>query len=136
MKIIRNKKFVSGTIVSFIALGILVSLVPSVLAIGAGAGPVEVRGRLSIGARNIGSISDLIQILIALIKWTYTVFFIVAVLFILIAAYNFLRGGDNPKAVETAKAQLKYAVIAIVVALLASGAAVILGMVIASRGAV
>ncbi|HPW34502.1 MAG TPA: pilin [Candidatus Paceibacterota bacterium] len=63
----------------------------------------------------------LVDILANIVKWLYTIFFIVAVLFILIAAYNFMQGGSNPKAVETAKSQLKYAVIAIVVALVASG---------------
>jgi hypothetical protein len=65
-------------------------------------------------------------ILINVVKWTYTVFFIMATIFILVAAYNFLRGGTNPKAIETAKNQLKYAVIAIVIALVASGASLLI----------
>lgn len=61
-------------------------------------------------------------IFITIVQWIYTIFFIVAVLFLLIAAYNFIRGGSNPEAIKTAKAQLKYAVIAIAIALIASGA--------------
>ena len=60
-------------------------------------------------------------LLITAVQWIYSIFFVVAVLFILIAAYNYLRGGTNPKAIETAKSQLKYAVIAIAIALVASG---------------
>jgi hypothetical protein len=82
----------------------------------------------------IQSAEGVLDILLNVIKWVYTAFFIIAVLFILLAAYNFIRGGDNPEAVKTAKAQLKYAVIAIVIALLASGASVIIGMFLASGG--
>jgi len=55
------------------------------------------------------------------IRWVYTMFFVVAVLFILLAAYNYLLGGQDEKRIELAKKQLTYAVIAIVVALLAAG---------------
>jgi hypothetical protein len=80
-------------------------------------------------ASPITNVTDVIGpsgILVVAIQWIYTTFFIVAVLFILMAAYNFIRGGTNPKAIETAKAQLKYAVIAIVIALVASGASAII----------
>ncbi|MFA6494813.1 MAG: hypothetical protein WC246_00380 [Candidatus Paceibacterota bacterium] len=55
--------------------------------------------------------------------WMYTIFFIVAVLFFLLAAYNFLLGGSNEERVKTAKNQLTYGVIAIVVALISTGIA-------------
>ncbi len=74
----------------------------------------------------IQSVTGAASLLISIVQWAYTIFYIVAVLFILVAAYNFVQGGSNPKAVETAKAQLKYAVIAIVVALIASGVALVL----------
>jgi hypothetical protein len=64
--------------------------------------------------------------LITAIKWTYTIFFIVAVFFFLLAAYNFLLGGSNEERVKTAKNQLTYGVIAIVVALIASGISLII----------
>jgi hypothetical protein len=56
------------------------------------------------------------------------------VLFILFAAYNFVQGGANPEKVKVAKTQLKYAVIAIVVALVASGASWIIAQFLASGG--
>jgi len=68
------------------------------------------------------------------VRWTYTIFFIIAVLFILLAAYNYLQGGTNPEKVKLAKGQLKYAVIAIVVALLASGIALMINTFLATRG--
>ncbi len=122
--------------VFFASLAIIfyLSTTMSVLAIAPGAGPSVVQSTLNIGAQNVTSVSSIMLILVNVIKWIYTAFFVVAVMFILIAAYNFMRGGTNPKAVETAKAQLKYAVIAIVVALIASGVSVVIGMFIASQG--
>lgn len=64
---------------------------------------------------------SLTMLLITAVKWLYTAFFIFAVAMILLAAYNFVRGGANEKLVETAKKQLKWAVVGIVVALSASG---------------
>jgi len=87
-------------------------------------------------ASPINNVGGILDILLSLIKWVYTAFFILTVLFILLAAFNFIQGGTNPEAVKTAKAQLKYAVIAIVIALLASGVSVIIGMFLASKGQV
>jgi fumarate reductase subunit D len=68
---------------------------------------------------------QLLNILAGTVKWVYTVFFIVAVIFILFAAFNYLSGGDNPEKLKTARNQIIYAVIAIAVALLAVGASAI-----------
>lgn len=65
--------------------------------------------------------SGVIGLIVVVIRWMYTLFFIVAVAMILLAAYNFVRGGSNEKLVETAKKQLKWAVVAIAVALVATG---------------
>lgn len=64
---------------------------------------------------------SLIALLLTGVRWLYTLFFIFAVVMILVAAYNFARGGGNEKLVETAKKQLKWAAVGIVVALSASG---------------
>ena len=64
---------------------------------------------------------SLLSLLIIGIQWLYTVFFILAVAMILLAAYNFVRGGNNEKLVETAKKQLKWAVVAIAIALVSAG---------------
>jgi len=61
-----------------------------------------------------------------IINWLYTIFFVVAVFFILLAAYNYLLGGQDEKHIATAKSQLRYAVIAIVIALIASGIAIVI----------
>jgi len=60
------------------------------------------------------------SLLIMAIKWMYTILFIVAVGYILWSAYDFVVSQGNDKKVEDAKNKLKYAVIAIAVALLAT----------------
>ncbi|MEK7658134.1 MAG: hypothetical protein AAB366_03045 [Patescibacteria group bacterium] len=67
----------------------------------------------------VKSVNDVIRILNNIVKWTYTIFFIAAVFFILLAAYKFLFAQDDPEKIKSAKNQIIYAVIAIIVALLA-----------------
>ncbi len=74
----------------------------------------------------VTSVQQVVNILNYAVKWIYTAFFIITVIYILLAAYKFLRGGDNPKNVEDAKKSLTYAVVAIIVALLATGISVII----------
>lgn len=68
----------------------------------------------------IQSINDIIKILDNIAKWMYTIFFIVAAIFILIAAYNFLFAQGNPEKITSARKQVTYAVIAIIIALVAA----------------
>ena len=119
------KKFLFITLFLVVSLGI-VSYVPQLLS------PVHVQASVinpfendpnmqspitSVGDQNSG----VVGLIVVAIKWMYTLFFIVAVAMILLAAYNFARGGSNEKLVTTAKSQLKWAAIAIAVALVATG---------------
>lgn len=65
------------------------------------------------------TVGGLVGILIVVVQWVYTIFFIVAVFFILLAAYNYLTSSGEPAKVAAAHKQLLYAAIAIAVALLA-----------------
>jgi hypothetical protein len=65
--------------------------------------------------------SNALTLTMTIIRWMYTILFIVAVAVILLAAYNFARGGSNEKLIEVAKKQLKWAVVGIAVALMATG---------------
>lgn len=78
----------------------------------------------------VDSTQDVMRIISNVVKWTYTLFFVAAVFFILVAAYNFVTAGGDKKKVDAAKAQLKYAAIGIAVALLASGAVTLIRNVI------
>ena len=67
------------------------------------------------------TISGWVSILVTVVQWIYTIIFIIAVLFILLAAFNFITSKGDPAKTTTAKKQLLYAVIGIAVALLSYG---------------
>ncbi|MFA6136188.1 MAG: hypothetical protein WC705_02420 [Candidatus Paceibacterota bacterium] len=92
-----------------------------------------ITGLNSVSAQPGGSWSAK-QVVFGIIRWIYTIFFIVAVLFILLSAYNFIQGGSNDAKVKIARAQLKYAVIAIVVAILGAGIPIIIDNFLRSGG--
>lgn len=69
----------------------------------------------------ISSADDVKNWLVGITKWGFTIFFILAVGFILLAAYKYLMAKDNEKEVEGATKSLKHAVIAIAVALVSAG---------------
>ena len=67
-----------------------------------------------------------VEFLKTIVQWTYTAFFIVAVLFILIAAFNFLTSQGDPQKIKSARSQILWACVAIAIALIAVGAAQII----------
>ncbi len=70
----------------------------------------------------IETADDVIRVLGNIVGWTYQIFFIVAVFFILIAAFSFLTAKADPEKIKTARSQIFYAVIAIAIALISIGA--------------
>ena len=83
----------------------------------------------------VQSVTGLVEITAAVVKWIYIIFFIIAVMFILFAAFNYLTGGDEPEKIKTAHSSIKYAAIAIAVALLAVGLELIIGNFLMTGGA-
>lgn len=71
--------------------------------------------------QKIDSFEKIKGLLTKAVSWMYTIFFILAVGFILWAAYLYLTAGEDSSKVDKAKKQLVNAVIAIVIALIASG---------------
>ncbi|MFA6136187.1 MAG: pilin [Candidatus Paceibacterota bacterium] len=67
------------------------------------------------------TVSGAVAIFTKIVQWVYTILFIVAVLFILIAAFYFITSSGDDTKVKKAKSMLLYAVIGIVVALLSWG---------------
>ena len=63
-----------------------------------------------------GGVKGVIQ---TIVKWVYIIFFIIAVLFIIFAAFTYLTAQGDPEKVKTATNQIIYAAVAIVVALVA-----------------
>ena len=67
----------------------------------------------------VTDISDVSKLIDTATGWMFGILLALAVLFIIVSAYQFLGSGVDEKRVTSAKNQLLYAVIAIVVALLA-----------------
>lgn len=68
---------------------------------------------------SISRVSDIYNIATNVLGWFYAFFFVIAAIFIIIAAFNYLTAQGDPEKVGKAKSMIIYAVIAIVVALLA-----------------
>jgi len=67
------------------------------------------------------TITGWVEVLMTVIRWIYTIVFILAVFFILLAAFFFVTSQGDPEKVTKARNMLMYAVIGIVVALLSFG---------------
>jgi len=69
----------------------------------------------------VQSSEDVERIIRRLSGWMYSILIALSVVFILVAAYNFLFAGGDKNKLEAAKNQITYAVIAIVLAIIATG---------------
>lgn len=90
-------------------------------------GKIPVAGDLGLEESPVKSVPNLLGVLRGVVQTTYIVFFIIATLFILFAAYNYLTASGNAEKISAVHKQLIYAGIAIAVALLAVGASTIIG---------
>jgi len=113
------KNFISITLISL--FGLLPLLVMAIV-------PGTIPGAQELGVQEspVKTSQGLIDAIAGIVKWIYTIFFIVAVMFILIAAFNYLTAGGQPEKIKSAHTQLIYAAIAIAIALLAVGATAII----------
>ncbi len=106
------KKFTSS-----LALALVTAAMPLISFAQGGSGITGVQN-LPEGVKDFGGF---IKIFNTLINWIFTILLILAVFFILFAAFKYLTaGGDNEK-IGSAHKILVYAVVAIAVALLAQG---------------
>lgn len=69
----------------------------------------------------ISSVTQVNTVLEKFVTWMYNIFWILAVGFIIWAAYLFLSAGDNTDQIEKAKKMLLYALIAAATVLVANG---------------
>lgn len=70
--------------------------------------------------------NQFLDVIASIVKWTYAIFFIITVMFVLFAAFNYLTGGDDAEKIKSAHQQIMYAAIAVAVALLAVGFSLII----------
>ena len=75
----------------------------------------------------VKGVNDIMKILNNIVKVMYQAFFIVAIGFVILAAFTYLTGGDDPEKIKSANHKIIYAAIAIIVALISVGAAQIIG---------
>lgn len=103
------KKIFSLTILSLILFS---SVAP--LALAAEEAPATV-------ANKISTLADLMDFINKIINWIFTALLVVAVIMVLMAAFQFLTAGGNQETIKKAQNSLLYALIAIVIGALAKG---------------
>jgi len=69
----------------------------------------------------INSVSGVQDLLNRVLRIMYVIFFIIAAIFIVLAAFQYLTAGGDEEKVGKAKQMLIYAIVAIAVALIATG---------------
>lgn len=75
----------------------------------------------------ITSIEDILNILRSIVNVMYTAFFIVAIMFIILAGFNYLTAKDDPEKIKSATRQIMWAAVAIAVVLMSVGVNAIIG---------
>lgn len=68
---------------------------------------------------NITTAAELIQTIQTLTDWIFVIFLLFSVVFVLLAAFQFVTGGGDPNAVGQARQKLIWAAVGILVALMA-----------------
>ena len=96
--------------------------------------PGEYLDPLGKGATGVKTASDVVDIFIRVLGWTYSIFFIVAVFMILMAAYTYLTAQAEPEKIKNATNQIVWASIAIAVALLAVSISMIVKSIVSPSG--
>jgi len=74
----------------------------------------------------VKSITDVYNILGKIVWYTYTIFFIVAIFCILLAAFSFLTARGDPQKIISARTQILWAAVAIAIAILSYSASTII----------
>ena len=92
----------------------------------------QIPGIQQTGPTTVGGLADVLK---GVIRWIYIIFFVIAVMFIIFAAFSYLTAGGDPEQVSKAKSRIIYAAVAIAVALLAVGFEVIIRNFLVSPGA-
>ncbi|MDP3724919.1 MAG: hypothetical protein Q8R20_00425 [Nanoarchaeota archaeon] len=75
----------------------------------------------TITTTTVRSIGDVQEIVKDIVGWVQVFFYIIATLFIILAAYGYLTSGGEAEKTKEAKNKVIYAVVAIAVALIAGG---------------
>ena len=122
---------------SFISILIIFSII-NVAFIYAAPTPIQINQQDVLNPTGIRPpISDapgVVNILIIILRWTYTIFFIISAFMVILAAFTYLTAGAEPEKIKSANHKIIYAAIAIAVALLAVSINAIVGSIIGPSG--
>jgi hypothetical protein len=93
-------------------------------------------GQVQTSIRKVGpeTVGGIVRLAGMVVYWTYILFFVLAVFFILFAAFTYLTAAGDPEKVGKAKNMLIYAVVAIAIAFLAVGFEKIIGTFLVQPG--
>ena len=101
-------------------LGLVILLMPMV----AGAQTQNPFGQTSVGGpgasgSEVNSVGDIFQVLCRVLGWLFVFFIAIAVIFVIYAGWKYLTAGGEEEKIKEANRTLIYAVVAMVVAVLA-----------------
>jgi len=76
---------------------------------------------------NIRDLSGITYLLRTLLQWIYTIFFIIAAIMIIWAAFSYLTAGGDEEKIDTAKKRFIYAIVAVAIAIVATSVSFVVG---------
>jgi hypothetical protein len=83
----------------------------------------------------ISGLGQVTNAVVVVVNWMIGIFWVLAVAFVIWAAFLYLTGGGDEDKIKTAKQKLIFAIVAAVIALLATGIRVIVRNLITGQGA-
>jgi len=84
-------------------------------------GQIPTAGQLGLTQQGPTTITGWVGVVLTVIKWFYTIIFIVAIIFILWSAFDFITSKGDATKTKGARTKLMYAIVGIAVALLSYG---------------
>lgn len=118
-KVINFAKKIGPTAISFVVPALAFAQGIQSPAPGTGAGNVP--------TANITSLQSILNDLCIVFAWAFYFLIVVAIIFVVVAAFKYLTAGGEPEKVKSAGATLLYAAVAIGVALLAKAIPLVVG---------
>jgi hypothetical protein len=96
--------------------------------------PGSAAGTANVPQANITSLQSILNDLCVVFAWAFYFLIVVAVIFVIVAAFKYLMAGGDPEKVKAAGATLLYAAVAIGVALLAKAIPLVIGSFLGASG--
>jgi hypothetical protein len=105
----------------------IVALVLPALAFAQSLPPPSAPTQVNVPQGQINSLQGVLQMLCTVFAWAFYFLIVIAVIFVIVAAFKYLTAAGDPEKVKSAGATLLYAAIAIGIALLARAVPLVIG---------